>query len=60
MACRLNLGQMLKVNAKKLPNTVALNDIDRSFTYPEANRRVNKLALSLLFSGFWLRKGVTS
>ncbi len=60
MACWLNLGQMLEVDAKKLPNTMALKDIDRSFTYPEVNRQVNKLAHSLLLSGFWLRKGVYS
>jgi acyl-CoA synthetase (AMP-forming)/AMP-acid ligase II len=55
MACWLNLGQMLKVNAKKFPTTVALKDRERSFTYPEVNRRVNKLAHSLLSLG--LRKG---
>ncbi|OQY21405.1 MAG: long-chain fatty acid--CoA ligase [Anaerolineaceae bacterium 4572_32.2] len=55
MACWMNLGQMLKVNAKKFPDTVALKDRDRSFTYPEVNRRVNKLAHSLLSLG--LSKG---
>ncbi len=55
MACWLNLGQILKVNAKKFPRTVALRDRDRSFTYPEVNRRVNKLAHSLL--GLGLKKG---
>jgi acyl-CoA synthetase (AMP-forming)/AMP-acid ligase II len=55
MACWLNLGQMLKVNAKKFPTAVALKDKERSFTYPEVNRRVNKLAHSLLSLG--LRKG---
>ena len=48
MAGWLNLGQNLKVNAKKFPNTVMLKDSQRSFTYPETNRRVNKLAHSLL------------
>ncbi len=55
MACWLNLGQILKVNAKKFPGTVALKDRERSFTYPELNRRVNKLAHSLLALG--LKKG---
>jgi acyl-CoA synthetase (AMP-forming)/AMP-acid ligase II len=51
MANWLNLGQVLKVNAKKFPNTVALKDKDRSFTYPDMNRRVNRLAHSLLSLG---------
>ncbi|MBU1747687.1 MAG: AMP-binding protein [Chloroflexi bacterium] len=55
MAHWLNLGQILKVNAKKFPNTVALKDRKRAFTYPETNRRVNKLAHSLLALG--LKKG---
>ena len=55
MACWLNLGQILKVNAKKFPGTVALKDRERSLTYPEVNRRVNQLAHGLL--GLGLRKG---
>ena len=55
MACWMNLGQNFKVNAKKFPNTVALKDKKRSFTYPEANIRVNKLAHSLNSLG--LKKG---
>ncbi len=55
MACWLNLGQILKVNAKKFPKTVALKDAERGLTYPELNRRVNKLAHSLLARG--LKKG---
>ena len=55
MAAWLNLGQILKINAKKFPNTVAMKDRDRSYTYPEVNRRVNKLAHSLLALG--LEKG---
>jgi acyl-CoA synthetase (AMP-forming)/AMP-acid ligase II len=51
----LNLGQNLKVNAKRRPDTVALKDSKRAFTYPEANRRVNRLAHSLLSLG--LEKG---
>jgi len=51
----MNLGQVLKVNAKKYPNTIALKDKNRSYTYPEVNRRVNKLANALLSLG--LNKG---
>jgi acyl-CoA synthetase (AMP-forming)/AMP-acid ligase II len=55
MAYWLNLGQILPVNAKKFPGRVALKDRERSYTYPETNRRVNKLAHSLLSLG--LSKG---
>jgi len=55
MACWLNLAQMVKINAKKFSNTVALKDRERSFTYPELNKRVNKLSHSLLSLG--LKKG---
>ncbi|MEJ2737656.1 MAG: AMP-binding protein [Anaerolineae bacterium] len=55
MAHWLNLGQNLKVNAKKHPTTVALKDRKRALTYPQANRRVNRLAHSLLSLG--LEKG---
>ena len=55
MAAWLNLGQILKVNARKFPNTVVLKDSKRSFTYPETNKRVNRLSHSLLSLG--LEKG---
>lgn len=55
MAHWINLGQILKVNAKKFPNTIALKDKERSYTYPEVNQRVNKLAHSLISLG--LNKG---
>ncbi len=55
MAHWLNLGQILKVNAKKFPNTIALKDSKRALTYPELNKRVNKLSHSLLSLG--LEKG---
>ena len=55
MAHWMNLGQILKVNAKKFPDTVALKDRERGFTYPELNTRVNKLAHSLVSLG--LNKG---
>ena len=51
----LNLGQIQKVNAKKFPQTVALKDAQRAFTYPEMNSRINKLANSLMSLG--LQKG---
>jgi acyl-CoA synthetase (AMP-forming)/AMP-acid ligase II len=51
MASWLNLGQVLKVNAKKFAHTVALKDKDRQVTYAELNRRANKLAHSLLNLG---------
>ncbi|UCE53586.1 MAG: AMP-binding protein, partial [Desulfobacterales bacterium] len=51
----LNLGQIQKLNAKKFPNTVALKDKVRTFTYPQMNARVNKLAHSL--SSLGLQKG---
>ena len=51
----LNLGQIQKINAKKFPNTVALKDATRTFTYPQMNSRINKLANSLASLG--LKKG---
>ena len=55
MAYWLNLGQNLRVNAKKFPDTVAFKERERAFTYPEANRRINRLAHGLRSLG--LRKG---
>src|SRR5208283_2227291 len=55
MAHWMNLGQNFKVNAKKYPDTLALKDQNRSFTYRQTNERVNRLAGSLLAVG--LRKG---
>ncbi len=51
----MNLGQIQKVNAKKFPQTVALKDENRAFTYPQMNSRINKLANSL--SSLGLQKG---
>jgi acyl-CoA synthetase (AMP-forming)/AMP-acid ligase II len=51
----MNLGQIQKINAKKFPSTVALKDATRSFTYPQMNHRINKLANSLISLG--LQKG---
>ena len=55
MTAWMNLGQQLKMNAKKYPATVALKDKDRRFTYPETNQRVNRLSHRLLSLG--LSKG---
>lgn len=55
MAHWLNLGQILKVNARKYPQTVAFMDAARSYTFPETNARVNQLANALLGTG--LTKG---
>ncbi len=55
MADWMNLGQQFKVNARKYPHTVALKDAARSYTYAQANRRVNRLAHGLMALG--LQKG---
>jgi len=55
MSFWMNIGQIQKLNAKKFKDTIALMDQDRSFTYPEMNRRVNQLAHSLTALG--LEKG---
>lgn len=55
MAHWMNLGQNLRVNAKKYPHKVALKDKERAFTYPEVNQRVNRLAHS--FWALGLKKG---
>ena len=55
MALWMNLGQSLKLNAKKFPQKIALKDAHRSYTYPEVNRRVNRLCHRLMAKG--LRKG---
>lgn len=55
MANWLNLGQHFKLNAKKYPHKISFKDCDRSFTFPETNRRVNQLAHRLM--GLGLKKG---
>jgi acyl-CoA synthetase (AMP-forming)/AMP-acid ligase II len=55
MARWLNLGEMLKLNAKKYPNVVCLMDKDRSYTFAQTNERVCRLAHGLLSLG--LKKG---
>ncbi|MDZ7580269.1 MAG: AMP-binding protein [Deltaproteobacteria bacterium] len=51
----MNLGQNLKVNAKKFPNTVCLKDSRRCLPIREPNRRVNRLSHRLVSLG--LSKG---
>jgi acyl-CoA synthetase (AMP-forming)/AMP-acid ligase II len=51
MAHWLNLGQNLKVNAKKFPDRIALKERGRALTYAQLNRRVNHLADGLLAAG---------
>ena len=51
----LNLGQNFRVLARKNPDRVAFKDADNIYTYGDYNRRINRLANSLL--GLGLRKG---
>lgn len=55
MAQWMNLGQNLKVNAKKFADKTALKDKSRKFSYAQVNERVNRLANGLLSLG--LSKG---
>jgi acyl-CoA synthetase (AMP-forming)/AMP-acid ligase II len=47
MANWLNLGQIFPINADKHPDHVAFMDAERSYTFPESNRRINRLAHAL-------------
>jgi len=51
----MNLGQIYPVNARKYPDHIAFMDKSRRYTFPESNRRVNRLAHALLSLG--LKKG---
>jgi len=51
----LNLGEIFRVNAQKYPGHVAFFDSERTYTFPESNRRVNQLANALVDMG--LKKG---
>jgi acyl-CoA synthetase (AMP-forming)/AMP-acid ligase II len=51
----LNLGEILRVNARKYPKNRCLSDEHRCFTYPETNSRVRRLANAMLELG--LAKG---
>lgn len=55
MAHWMNLGQQVRINARKFAKKLALKDQMRSFTYAETNRRVNQLAHGL--TGLDLSKG---
>lgn len=55
MANWLNLGEMLKLNARKYPDTICLMDRERSFTFPQSNQRACRLAHGLMSLG--LKKG---
>ncbi len=54
-AAWLNLGEMIRVNARKYPDRIALADDERSYAFPETDRRTRKLANALPALG--LRKG---
>ena len=47
MANWINLGQIFPVNAAKFPDHIAFMDAERSYTFPESNRRINRLAHAL-------------
>lgn len=51
----LHLGEIIKINAVKNPNKLAIKDINRSLTNKEFDERTNKLANGFLKRG--LRKG---
>lgn len=51
----LNLGEMIEVNAVKYPLTICMMDASRSYTYPEVDVRINKLANAMMELG--LKKG---
>ncbi|MBW1645499.1 MAG: AMP-binding protein [Deltaproteobacteria bacterium] len=57
MALWLNLGEIFRVNAVKYPENIAFADRERRYTFPESNRRINRLANGLLAMG--LQKGDT-
>lgn len=51
----LTLGEMIRVNATKYPDHVAIADDDRAYTFPQTDRRTRMLANALLDLG--LSKG---
>jgi len=51
MAAWLNIGEVLRVNAKKFPNKRALKDARRELTFSQYNERSCKLANGLLKLG---------
>lgn len=57
MAAWKNLGQMLRLNAKKYSSKVCLMDRTRRYAFEQTNERVNRLANSLVELG--LQRGDT-
>lgn len=55
MTAWLNLGEILRVNARKWPNKLAVKDSIRQMSFSEYNTRANRLANGLL--GLGLEKG---
>jgi len=53
----LNIGEAVRVNARKYPSKLALKDARRSLTFKELDERTNRLANGLLSHG--LKKGET-
>ncbi|MFX1495920.1 MAG: class I adenylate-forming enzyme family protein [Promethearchaeota archaeon] len=51
----LNIGEMIKVNAAKYPDKLALKDIKRKLTFKELDERTNRLANGFFKLG--LKKG---
>lgn len=51
----INLGNSLRINAKKFPNKLCIADENRRFTFGEFNQRVNRIANGL--RGMGLKKG---
>lgn len=47
----MNIGQTLNINAKRLPDKAAVIYQDRSYTYDELNKIVNRLAHGLIARG---------
>ena len=47
MSQGINLGRMFQVHAENLPNKTAMNDERRSFTYGQAQTRVERLGAAL-------------
>lgn len=55
MSAWLNLGEILRVNASKYGNKLAVKDVKRQLTFSEYNTRANRLANGLMDLG--LKKG---
>ena len=51
----LHIGEIIRTNAKKYPEKLAVKDLNRSLTFKVYDERTNRLATGLLKRG--LRKG---